>query len=152
MFRRSPFQAREKLRHGHLEVLCNCQYADDGQVPLASFNTAHVRSVEATDIRKLLLGPSSLGSKLTNALAQRLLHGFVLSFRFSFSHLQSVSKDAIQNVYRSLLDSQHIAYSQMAISFGFGTGGWSKWNLQAEARDEPVRSGLRGWTGGKTLK
>src|ERR1035437_1058658 len=115
-FRRSSFQAGEKLRNGHFEVLRNRQYAHDGQVPLASFNTAHVRSVEATDIRKLLLGPSSLGSKLTNALAQRLLHGFVFSFRFSFSHLQSVSKDAIQNVYRSLLDRQHIAYPQMAIS------------------------------------
>jgi hypothetical protein len=98
------------LRNGHFEVLRNRQYAHDGQVPLASFNAAHVRSVEATDVRKLLLGPSSFGSKLTNALAQRTLHGFVLRFRFSFSHLQSVSTGALQIVYRSLLDIQDIAY------------------------------------------
>src|SRR5664279_1997371 len=36
---RSPsFQAGEKLRNGHFEVLGNRQNADDGQVPLAPFN------------------------------------------------------------------------------------------------------------------
>lgn len=39
------FQAGEKLRNGHFEVLRDRQYADDGQISLASFNAAHVRSV-----------------------------------------------------------------------------------------------------------
>ena len=113
--RRSSLQAEKKLRSRHFEVLRNRQYADDCQVSLASFNAAHVRSVKATDVRKLFLRPSSPGSKLTNALAHRLLHCFVLPFRFSFSHLQSVSKYAISIVYRSLLDRQLIAYSQMTM-------------------------------------
>ena len=104
------------MRNGHFEVLRNCQYADEGQVSLASFNAAHVCSVKATDIRKLFLRPSSPGSKLTNALAHSLLHCFVLPFRFSLSHLQTVSEYAIQIVYRSLLDRQLIAYSQMTMS------------------------------------
>jgi hypothetical protein len=48
------------LRSSHFEMLCNRQYTDDGQVPLASFNAAHVRSVQTTNVRKLFLRPSSL--------------------------------------------------------------------------------------------
>jgi hypothetical protein len=59
-FLRSSFQAGKKLRNGHFEMLGNRQYADDGQVSLAPFNTAHVRSVQAADVRKLFLRPSSL--------------------------------------------------------------------------------------------
>ena len=96
-------------------MLRNCQYAHQGQVSLASFNAAHVCSVKATDIRKLFLRPSSLGSKFTNASAHSLLNCYVLPFRFSLSHLQAVSKYAISIAYRSLLDRQLIAHSQLAM-------------------------------------
>ena len=81
---RSPFQAGKELRKRHFEMPSNGENADDGQVSFASFDTAHVGPVQTTDVRKFLLRPSSLRSKLTNTLTQRLLNGFVLRLRFSF--------------------------------------------------------------------